>query len=218
MVAKLTRENFALAVGMGLAVAITAAALIAMSATAQPASARIGQAAPAFSETAAGGGTVSLADFEGQTVVLEWTNHLCPFVQKHYDPSHANMQRLQADATDDEVVWISVISSAPDKQGHVTPEQALQIVSDNGARPSHVLLDEDGSMGRAYGAKTTPHMFVIRGDGTLAYDGAIDSKPSARTSDIPDATNYVRTALASVASGEPVDPATTKPYGCSVKY
>ena len=218
MVAKLTRENFALAAGMALAVIITAAALIAMSATAQPASATVGQAAPAFSEPTASGDTVSLSDFEGQTVVLEWTNHLCPFVQKHYNPEHANMQRLQNEAAIDEIVWISVISSAPGKQGHVDAEEALRIVADNAARPSHVILDADGSMGRAYGAKTTPHMFVIRGDGTLAYDGAIDSEPSARVADIPKATNYLRMAMASVAAGEPADPATTKPYGCSVKY
>ena len=144
----------------------------------------------------------------------------CPFVQKHYAEPHLNMQSLQADAADADgnVVWLSVVSSAPGKQGHVDGAAANALTTSRGAAPAHVLLDETGEIGRLYDAKTTPHMFVITADGTIAYDGAIDSKASAKVADIPDATNYVSAALNSVAKGEAVETASTKPYGCSVKY
>ncbi|MEL7482267.1 MAG: thioredoxin family protein, partial [Pseudomonadota bacterium] len=144
--------------------------------------------------------------------------HGCPFVQKHYDESRTNMQGLQASAAEDGIVWLSVISSAPGKQGHVTGAEANDLTETRGASPSSVILDPAGDIGRAYGAKTTPHMYVITSDGTLAYNGAIDSIASANIDDIDAAENYVIAALDSVASGEAADPSTTRPYGCSVKY
>ncbi|MEL6211001.1 MAG: redoxin domain-containing protein, partial [Pseudomonadota bacterium] len=202
--------------GMSTAVIFTAGALIAFSAHADAPA--ISEPAPAFTGTTATGETLSLSDFEGSTVVLEWTNHDCPFVKKHYDAEYANMQTLQSGAAADDVVWISVISSAPGKQGHVSSAEALALSDARSANPAHILIDESGDIGRAYAAKTTPHMYVIEPDGNLAYDGAIDSISSARTSDIPTATNYVTAALTAVAAGEAADPGATKPYGCSVKY
>ena len=212
-----SRRNLSLAAGMAAAVALTAGALIASTADASPL-VTPGEAVPGFTGTNSHGQPVSLADFSGKTIVLEWTNDGCPFVQKHYAAPPSNMQTLQADAAADDVVWLSVISSAPGKQGHVTGDEANALTHDRSAAPAHVLLDTAGQIGRLYGAKTTPHMYVIRADGTLAYEGAIDSKPSSRVDDIATATNYVRAALDSVAAGEPVAVATSKPYGCSVKY
>ncbi|MEO0882377.1 MAG: redoxin domain-containing protein [Pseudomonadota bacterium] len=213
----MTRRHIGLALGMATAVALTAGALIA---SARPANADIvtNETAPAFTGQTSAGETISLEDFAGKTVVLEWTNHGCPFVQKHYDQSFQNMQGLQADAASDEIVWLSVISSAPGKQGHVTPEEANDLTTSRGATPAAIILDESGDLGRLYGAKTTPHMYVITGDGTLVYQGAIDSIKSASTSDIPDAENYVTAALDALATGAPVETAQTRPYGCSVKY
>jgi hypothetical protein len=201
-----SRRNLSLAAGMAAAVALTAGALIASTADASPVVAP-GAPAPAFTGTDSNGAAVSLSDFAGKTVVLEWTNDGCPFVQKHYTAPPA-----------DDVVWLSIASSGPGKQGHVTGDEANALTTSRGASPAHVLLDPAGTLGHLYGAKTTPHMFVIRPDGTLAYQGAIDSKPSARVADIDGATNYVRAALASVAAGEPVAVPSAKPYGCSVKY
>jgi len=214
-----TRRYLSQAAGMAAAVALTAGALIASTANAAPDDGpTVGQAAPAFTGTTSNGDTVSLADFAGKTVVLEWTNHGCPFVQKHYDATHANMQTLQSEADARDVVWLSVISSSPGKQGHVTGEEANDINAQRDAQPDHVILDVSGDIGQAYDAKTTPHMYVINGEGVLAYAGAIDSIPSARIADIPEADNYVMAALDAVASAEAPDPAATKPYGCSVKY
>ncbi|KCZ92454.1 redoxin family protein [Hyphomonas johnsonii] len=211
------RRNLSLAAGMAAAVALTAGALIASTARAEPEVA-VGSPAPAFTGLDSNGQTISLSDFSGKTVVLEWTNDGCPFVQKHYTSPPANMQTLQADAASNDVVWISVISSAPGRQGYVTGDAANALTITRGAVPAHVVLDPSGDIGRLYGAKTTPHMFVIRDDGVIAYQGAIDSKASSRVSDIATATNYVRDALASVAAGQPVAVASSKPYGCSVKY
>ncbi|MEM7766810.1 MAG: redoxin domain-containing protein [Pseudomonadota bacterium] len=210
------RKRLGIVAGMSTAVIVTAGALIAFSAHADAPA--ISEPAPAFTGTTATGETLSLSDFEGSTVVLEWTNHDCPFVKKHYDAEYANMQTLQSGAAADDVVWISVISSAPGKQGHVSSAEALALSEARSASPAHILIDESGDIGRAYAAKTTPHMYVIEPDGDLAYDGAIDSISSARTSDIPPATNYVTAALTAVAAGEAADPGATKPYGCSVKY
>lgn len=174
------------------------------------------QAAPDFSLSNTQGEQVSLADLRGKFVVLEWTNHLCPFVVKHYDSG--NMQAQQKQATDDGVIWLSIISSAPGKQGHVSAEQARELTSSRGAAPSHVLFDGDGAVGRAYGAKTTPHMYLIDPQGTLLYMGGIDSIPSADQADLKKATQYLPVALRQAQAGEPVDPAQTRPYGCSVKY
>jgi peroxiredoxin len=172
--------------------------------------------APSFTGQTADGRTVSLADYAGKTVVLEWTNHDCPFVKKHYESG--NMQSLQKDLTGKGVAWLTVISSAPGKQGHLEPAAAVAKTADVGAAPSAVILDEDGSIGRAYGATATPHMFVITPQQTVAYMGAIDSIPSAKPADIAKAENYVRLAYDAVAAGQPVGTAQTKAYGCSVKY
>ncbi|MDX1293300.1 MAG: redoxin domain-containing protein [Hyphomonas sp.] len=213
----MSRRNLSLAAGMAAAVALTAGALIASTAEATPEPAEP-SLAPDFTGTTATGETVSLSDFAGQTVILEWTNDGCPFVQKHYAVPPANMQGLQTDASESGVVWLSVISSAPGRQGHRTGAEVLDMNEGRGATPAHVILDESGEIGRLYNAKTTPHMFVITGDGHIAYQGAIDDTPSARVSDIETATNYVSAAMQSLAAGEPVAVPRSKPYGCSVKY
>lgn len=190
-----------------------AAALVAGTATAAPS---VGQPSPAFSATSSNGNTVSLSDFQGKFVVLEWTNDGCPFVKKHY--SSGNMQSLQQQATDDGAVWLSVISSAPGKQGHVDAAQADELTKTRGAHPAHVLLDPSGDIGRLYGAKTTPHMFIVDPKGTLVYAGGIDSIASSDPADIAKAKPYVKTALAEAMGGKPISEPITKPYGCNVKY
>jgi len=213
----LSRRHLSLAAGMAAAVALTAGALIASTAEAAP-TADVGAAAPAFTGTTSNGETVSLADFAGKTVVLEWTNDGCPFVKKHYATPPANMQSLQASAAADDVVWLSVISSRPGSQGHVSPEKANELTTSRGAAPAHVILDESGDIGRLYGAKTTPHMYIVTPEGKLVYDGAIDSIPSAKVEDIAKAENYVTAALADLSAGKLIATPTTKPYGCAVKY
>lgn len=175
-----------------------------------------GAPAPGFTGETAAGETVSLSDFAGATVVLEWTNHLCPFVQKHYETG--NMQATQKAAREAGAVWLTVISSAPGKQGHVSGGKALALAGESGASPSHILLDPAGEIGRAYDARTTPHMYLIEPDGMLAYTGAIDDRPSARHETVKGAENYVLAALDAMERGAPVENASTKPYGCSVKY
>lgn len=178
--------------------------------------AQVGAAAPAFSLTDVDGKTHQLADYKGKTVVLEWTNAECPFVKKHYGAG--NMQKQQRAATANGVVWLTVNSSAPGKQGHVDAAAAKTIIAEQGGAPSAYLLDAAGEVGRAYGAKTTPHMYVIDPNGRLRYNGAIDSIPSADQADIAEATQYVEQALADLAVGREVTTTTTQPYGCSVKY
>lgn len=217
----LNRRNLSLAAGMATAIALTAGSLIASTGTAAAddvAAPAIGETAPGFTGVDSNGETVSLSDFDGKTVVLEWTNADCPFVKKHYDESVKNMQGLQTDAAADDIVWISVISSAPGKQGHVDGATANELTTSRGAAPTHVILDETGEIGRTYEAKTTPHMFVIKDDKSLAYMGAIDSKKSANPADIATSTNYVTAALDSIEAGTPVETTSSKPYGCSVKY
>ena len=175
-----------------------------------------GNPAPDFTLPSADGSDVSLSDFAGKTVILEWTNHGCPFVQKHY--KSGNMQSLQTRYTGDDAVWLSIISSAPGKQGHVSADKALTLTEARDAKPTHVLLDEDGTVGRLYGAKTTPHMYIIDPKGTLIYAGGIDSIPSANPQDIEKAMPYVKLALDEAMAGKPVSQAQTRPYGCSVKY
>jgi len=212
----LTRRNLGLAAGMATAVALTAGSMIAFTANAAPIS---GDAAPGFANAVtASGETISLSDFADQTVVLEWTNHDCPFVKKHYAEPVKNMQTLQSDASTADVVWIQVISSAPGKQGYLEAQAAADKNAERGSAPRYTILDPAGEIGRAYEAKTTPHMYVINGAGTLAYQGAIDSKRSAKVADIATATNYVSAALTAVASGEVPDVTSSTPYGCSVKY
>lgn len=213
----LSRRHLSLAAGMTAAVALTAGALIASTAEAAPA-ANIGSGAPAFTGVDSNGATVSLADFSGKTVILEWTNDGCPFVKKHYAEPPANMQGLQKSASADDIVWLSVISSRPGEQGHALPAKANELTTSRSAAPAHVILDESGDIGRLYGAKTTPHMYIITPEGELVYDGAIDSIPSAKVDDIPKATNYVTAALTELAAGEAVSNPVTKPYGCAVKY
>jgi peroxiredoxin len=176
----------------------------------------VGAPAPGFTGTDTQGKRVSLADAKGKYVVLEWHNQGCPYVVKHY--SSGNMQRLQKDLTGKGAVWLTVISSAAGKQGHVSAAEADAYVKEQGAAPSHVILDEDGTIGKLYGAKTTPHMFVIDDKGTLVYAGAIDDKPSTDKADIDGAKSYVRAAFDEAKAGKPVTTATTAPYGCSVKY
>lgn len=176
---------------------------------------QVGQVAPAFTLTDSKGQSHSLADFAGKTVVLEWTNHECPFVVKHYS---GNMQALQKQFGTDDVVWLTVISSAPGKQGHVSGAKADELTSSRNAMPDAVLFDETGVTGKAYDAKTTPHMYVIDKKGVLQYVGGIDSIPSAKVDDIAKATPYFSDALTAVLAGNPANPAVTKPYGCSIKY
>jgi peroxiredoxin len=180
------------------------------------ASVATGAAAPAFSVQDANGQTRTLAEFAGRTVVLEWTNHGCPYVRKHYDGG--NMQGLQREAAAQGVVWLQVISSARGQQGYLDGPGALARVQTDNAAPSATLLDASGVMGRAYGATNTPHMFIINGDGVIVYQGAIDDRPSARPDTLQGANNYVRAALADLQAGRPVQVATTTAYGCSVKY
>jgi len=199
--------------GVAAAAAISAGALVVSSASAAPPR----NAAPAFKEMNTAGQEVSLADFKGKTVILEWTNDGCPFVQKHYNSQ--NMQKAQAAATaGSDMVWLSAISSKPGSQGYADGARADKLTKDRDAKPTHVLLDPDGSMGRAYGAKTTPHMYIITPEGKVAYNGSIDSIKSNKVEDVPKATNYVTAALASLKAGKAPDPALTVPYGCDVKY
>lgn len=178
--------------------------------------ARIGAPAPDFALADLDGEVRTLAEFAGKTVVLEWTNHECPFVVKHY--RGGNMQRQQAAATGDGVVWLLINSSAPGLQGHVTAAQARAIKEEWEAQQTHYLFDTDGTVGRAYGARTTPHMYIIDAEGILRYNGAIDSVPSANPADIEGADQFVELALAELAAGESVSRPVTQPYGCSVKY
>lgn len=175
-----------------------------------------GAVAPAFTLTSIRGSEVSLTDHAGKIVVLEWTNYDCPFVKKHY--SSGNMQALQTEAAASGVVWISINSSAAGKQGHYTPEQWSGRAEEQGVTAADILLDPDGSVGRAYGAKTTPHIFIIDGAGKVVYQGAIDDKPTADPADIASSKNYVRQALGELAAGQPVSESATQAYGCSVKY
>ena len=172
--------------------------------------------APAFAVKDADGKTRSLADFKGKTIVLEWVNEGCPYVKKHYS---GNMQGLQQAAAADGIVWLSIVSSAPGKQGHFADGAAAKTwMSANGAKPTAMLLDSDGAMGTAFKAKTTPHMFVIDPAGQIVYQGAIDDKPTAKVDDIKTAKNLVAAALADVKAGRKVATPFKQPYGCSVKY
>lgn len=200
-----------------LGTALIAGAAFAIAGLGTPAStATIGAPAPAWTLTDSNGKTHSLSDFRGKVVVLEWTNHQCPFVVKHY--SGGNMQALQKWAKERGVVWLSIVSSAPGKQGHVTAEQANALMKEKGFHSAAMLLDPTGVAGRAYGARTTPHMFIINERGVLVYNGAIDDKPTPSAADIPGSTNFVKNALEEHLAGKPISRPTSQPYGCSVKY
>jgi AhpC/TSA family len=178
--------------------------------------ARPGAAAPSFTAKDIGGRDVSLGDYLGKTVILEWTNDGCPFVGKHYNSG--NMQALQRRFTGVGDVWLTIASSAPGEQGYVTPADARADIARWSATPSDFLLDPDGVVGRLYGAKATPTMVVIDPEGILAYIGAIDDKPSVNLDDVKTAKNYVVAALDELAAGKPVSVSATRAYGCSVKY
>jgi peroxiredoxin len=180
------------------------------------AAATVGAPAPGFELTDTNGKTHKLSDYTGKTVVLEWVNHGCPFVKKHYDSG--NMQKTQTAATADGVVWLSICSSAPGTQGNETPAAWNKINAEKNVAATAVLIDESGNVGRAYDARTTPHMYVINDSGTLVYAGGIDSIPSSSKADIAKADNYVLAALADLKAGRAIATATSKPYGCSVKY
>ncbi|MFM2045485.1 MAG: hypothetical protein RLY86_4061 [Pseudomonadota bacterium] len=176
----------------------------------------VGAPAPAFTGTDMAGKSVSLADFQGKVVVLEWTNTGCPFVRKHYDGG--NMQALQAEFAGKGVVWLSVISSAEGQQGYMNAADAQAHYAKEKWAGTHMLLDPQGTIGRAFDAKVTPHMYVIGADGTLLYNGAIDSIRSTRVDDVPKAEPWFRNAVAAVLEGRPVENATNAAYGCTIKY
>jgi hypothetical protein len=177
---------------------------------------RTGTPAPAFVGTDTQGKEHTLAAHRGKIVVLEWTNHECPYTVKHY--ATGNMQALQAAATGAGTIWLTVASSRPGEQGYVDAAAADRLTRSRDAKPTAVLLDHAGRIGRLYDASTTPHMFVIDGTGTLVYMGAIDDRPTASHASVQGARNYVREALDALAAGRPVAIASTRPYGCSVKY
>ncbi|MBU0587761.1 MAG: thioredoxin family protein [Gammaproteobacteria bacterium] len=178
--------------------------------------AAVGQAAPDFTLTSTSGKTVRLSDYRGKHVVLEWTNPGCPFVRKHYDS--ANMQGLQKEFTAKGVVWLAVNSTEEASADYLPPRQMAQWMVDQKAAPTTTLMDEDGKVGKAYGARTTPHMYLVDPQGTLIYAGGIDSIPSARVDDIKTATNFVRQGLGEALAGKPLSTPLSRPYGCSIKY
>ena len=177
---------------------------------------QVGQPAPAFTLTDSNGQSHNLSDFKGKFVVLEWLNHGCPFVVKHYESG--NMQNLQKEYTGKDVVWLSIVSSAPGKQGHMSPEETNKAKAEKGSAATAILLDEDGKVGKLYDAKVTPELYVINPEGVLVYMGAIDDKNSTDAADVAGAKNYVKQALDEAMAGKPVSEPTTAAYGCSVKY
>jgi AhpC/TSA family len=176
----------------------------------------VGSAAPAFSLTDASGKTHSLSQYKGKYVVLEWFNPECPFVKKHY--GSGNMQKLQSDYTSKGVVWLTIDSNAPGYEGNLSPDQAQKVMKNWSTKQTAFLLDPDGKVGRSYNAHNTPDMVVINPEGKIVYEGAIDSKATPNPDDIANSTNYVKVALDESMSGKPVSNASTRPYGCSVKY
>jgi peroxiredoxin len=178
--------------------------------------ANAGQPAPEFELLDATGKTVKLSDFKGKFVVLEWTNPSCPFVVKHYGSQ--NMQSLQKEAAGKDVVWLSVSSTAPSHSEYLPPAALAQRYKEWGGAPTAILMDDSGKVGKAYAARTTPHMFVVDPKGTLVYAGGIDDKRSANPEDVKTAKNFVRVALGESMAGKPVSTPTAAPYGCSIKY
>ncbi|RYD69596.1 MAG: redoxin domain-containing protein [Verrucomicrobiaceae bacterium] len=176
----------------------------------------VGKDAPQFSAKNLKGDTVSLAEQRGKIVVLEWVNFECPFVKKHY--SSGNLGKLQEKYTGEGVVWISVNSSAKGKQGYLEPSELSQRASKEGNKASQFLVDADGTVGKAYDAKVTPHMFIIDKEGKLAYNGAMDSKKTTDNADVETADKYFAKALDAVIAGKEVENAKNEPYGCGVKY
>jgi peroxiredoxin len=178
--------------------------------------AKVGEAAPQFTLKNAKGTDVSLKSFAGSTVVLEWFNPGCPFVKKFY--ANGDMQKFQKEARNKGVIWLTINSNAAGKQGHIAQQDADDTMRDLTMQSNELLLDPTGAVGKSYGARTTPHMFVIDSKGNVAYAGAIDSTPSTRSSDIASSTNYVLAAIDALAANKPISVSDTEPYGCSVKY
>ena len=189
---------------------------IAIAATGAFASVETGKPAPDFTLTDIEGNEHSLSNYLGKIVVLEWVNHGCPFVVRHY--ASGNMQQLQTNAEEQGVVWLTICSSAPGKQGHMSAEDAAAKIEELEAKATAYLLDEDGTVGKAYDAKTTPHMYVINEEGVLVYQGAIDDNPKATEEETKNAKNFVAITIEELLAGTPVSTKDTKPYGCSVKY
>ena len=209
MTANTTRRKVLAALG---ATALTAG----VTSTRSQAAVQTGVAAPPFTAIDSKGKQHALVAYKGKTVILEWTNHECPYTVKHY--ATGNMQALQKAATDSGAVWLTVVSSRPGSQGHVNGPEADKLTDDRRAHPTAVLLDPKGDLGRLYGARTTPHMYIVDQAGLLAYMGGIDDQPSASHASVKTARNYVREALDALAAGRPITLASTRPYGCSVKY
>ncbi len=195
---------------------IFVAALASLFSVALSSAAKVGEPAPLFSLVDTEGATRSLSDYAGKIVVLEWTNYGCPFVKKHYNSE--NMQGLQLEAKGKDVVWLSICSSAPGTQGHMSPVEWKAAIQAKGVGSTAVLLDESGEVGQLYGAKVTPHMYVIDATGTLVYDGAIDSIASTNPSDIGKADNFVTAAVDALLAGEAIGKSKVRPYGCGIKY
>ena len=181
--------------------------------------AKVGETAPNFSLINQDNRNISLEEFRGKKVVLEWTNHECPFVKRHYETG--NMQKLQKELVEDDVIWLSIVSSAKGKQGYIDQDQAKKLTLTRDASPNHVLLDEDGAVGKKFAAKTTPHMYVIDEDGMLKYQGAIDNLGTMGalfSTDLSKGVNFVREAIQSLNAGLEIESSSTRPYGCSIKY
>jgi peroxiredoxin len=195
---------------------LLALSVLSLAAFGAQAQAVVGQPAPNFTATDTSGKAVSLADFKGKHVVLEWVNPGCPYVVKHYGSQ--NMQGTQKEATAKGVVWLAVNSTAPEHSDYKAPAAMAQWMAGQKASATATLIDADGKVGRAYGARTTPHMYIVDPQGKLVYAGGIDNKPTASPADIPGATNHVKVALNEALAGKPISVATTRPYGCSVKY
>jgi hypothetical protein len=197
-----------------LASSIAGAALAAMGSA--HATATVGQPAPDFTLKDASGKTVKLSDFKGKHVVLEWTNPGCPFVRKHYNSG--NMPATQKEAMDKGVVWLAINSTETASSDYLEPQKLVAWMQERKSTPSATLMDEAGTAGKAYGARTTPHMYIVNPQGQLIYAGGIDSIPSARADDIAKATNYVKVALGEALAGKPLSTPTSQPYGCTIKY
>lgn len=192
------------------------AAMFSLTATAATAAVEVGKLAPDFTAKSSTGKDVKLSDYKGKIVVLEWTNPGCPFVKKFYNVGA--MQKQQADAVAKDVVWLTINSSAEGKQGNVDAKAANEYIVETKSAQTAYLLDAEGTLGTLYGAKTTPHMYVIDKKGVLAYAGAIDSIKTTSSKDIDKATNYVSAAIESLIAGTPIAVASTQAYGCNVKY
>lgn len=178
----------------------------------------IGQIAPNFETRDIDGNQVSISDYKGKIIVLSWFNKDCPFDKKHHAKPYQNMQSLQKWAKGKGIIWISILSSAPGNQGYETADEAKKTVEEQGIQAAHFILDPEGKIGKMYDAKTTPHMFIIKKDGTMGYMGAIDSIKSTKTEDINKADKYFLNALQAILAKKDFDPKQTIPYGCSVKY